>query len=651
MDWSTAPQETPALTRAVPHKGDTSAVAFSDVGGRTLLVTAGAEDARVRLWDPRDWSKAGRALAGHARGVTAMTVGELDGTPVALTGGFDETAKLWDLTSRKAIGLPMAGHDFCVSAVALTRLDGEPIAITGDTQGVRLWSVPGCEQIGDLLVSQAGEVNSLAVAEMADRRVVLAGCNEGVTIWDLGARQLVGELAAGHHVNTVTAATIDGRLVAVTAEGSYHTWPQMWDVTTGTALGEPLAAKANRGGSAAMMTELGGQPVLVEGGSYCVRLWDARTREQIGELGPQDVSGEVWSLARTDIDGEPVIAIASNAEYVWLWRPTAAQSASPPRRGGHDAAITSVVISEHAGRGVGVTAGKDGTVRLWDLATGERIGEPLGGHDGAVTSAVGAVLDGHPAIVTGGADGTLRRWDIGTGTPPAPVVVASPGTQVQALAVTSIEGRSAAVVALQMDNLVRTFDLATGEPIGDPSGQDEDNAGHSDFVMSVAVTSLGDQPTAITAGLGSSVLIWDLARLQLIRELDIDQELWALDEDNPDYCVYGIATTVLDGTPVAVTGSDGGSVCVWDLTTGTRSGPPLLGHTHVVWAAAIAETGGRLLAVTGGEDGTVRTWDLRTRGPAGPELTFPDPVHALAASGDRLLVCHGRDITAYTRRR
>ena len=53
-----------------------------------------------------------------------------------------------------------------------------------------------------------------------------------------------------------------------------------------------------------------------------------------------------------------------------------------------------------------VSGGGDGTVRVWRLADGAPVGEPLRGHDGRVDAvAAGALPDGTPVIVSGGGDG------------------------------------------------------------------------------------------------------------------------------------------------------------------------------------------------------------------------------------------------------
>lgn len=57
-----------------------------------------------------------------------------------------------------------------------------------------------------------------------------------------------------------------------------------------------------------------------------------------------------------------------------------------------------------------VTGGMDRTVRLWDVATGREIGDPLDGHSADVT---GVAFDpGGSTMVSWGRDGTARVWNI-----------------------------------------------------------------------------------------------------------------------------------------------------------------------------------------------------------------------------------------------
>ena len=86
---------------------------------------------------------------------------------------------------------------------------------------------------------------------------------------------------------------------------------------------------------------------------------------------------------------------------------------------GHDGAVNAVAAGALPdGTPVIISGGGDGTVRVWRLADGTPVGEPLRGHDGAVYAvAAGALPDGTPVIISGGGDGTVRVWRLADGTP------------------------------------------------------------------------------------------------------------------------------------------------------------------------------------------------------------------------------------------
>ena len=56
----------------------------------------------------------------------------------------------------------------------------------------------------------------------------------------------------------------------------------------------------------------------------------------------------------------------------------------------------------------------------------------------------------------------------------------------------------------------------------------------------------------------------------------------------------------------------------------------MTGHTHWVEAVACTTTSdGRIVAVTGSQDGTVQVWDLATRAQAGSDLPVPGKAQTL----------------------
>ena len=123
------------------HTGGVYAVAVGEVDGTPVAVTGG-RDGTVRVWDLRTGTARGEPLRGHADGVQAVAVGEVDGTPVAVTGGHDGTVQVWDLRTGTARGKPLRGHTDSVWAVAVGEVDGTPVAVTGGRDGtVRVWDL------------------------------------------------------------------------------------------------------------------------------------------------------------------------------------------------------------------------------------------------------------------------------------------------------------------------------------------------------------------------------------------------------------------------------------------------------------------------------------------------------------------------------
>ena len=83
-----------------------------------------------------------------------------------------------------------------------------------------------------------------------------------------------------------------------------------------------------------------------------------------------------------------------------------------------------------------------------------------------------------------------------------------------------------------------------------------------------------------------------------------------------------VAVGELDGRPIAVSGTEDGTVRVWDLQTGAPQRELLTGDGDwAVMAVAVGELDGRPIAVSGTEDGTVRVWNLQTGAPERELLT------------------------------
>ncbi|MFC9330767.1 caspase family protein, partial [Kitasatospora sp. NPDC057015] len=227
---------------------------------------------------------------------------------------------------------------------------------------------------------------------------------------------------------------------------------------------------------------------------------------------------------------------------------------------GHTRGVRTVACTMLDGRPVAVTGSTDDTVRVWDLTTGQPVGEPLTGHTDHVEAVACTMLDGRPVAVTASTDRTVRVWDLTTGQPVSEPLTGHTNT-VRAVACTVLDGRPVAVTGSE-DRTVRVWDLTTGQPVGGPL------TGHTSGVTAVACTTLDGQPVAVTGSGDTRVRVWDLTTGQPVSEPLTGHAGTG----------FAVACTEIDGRPVAVTGSGDTRVRVWDLTTGQPVSEPLTGH-------------------------------------------------------------------------
>jgi WD40 repeat protein/serine/threonine protein kinase len=223
------------------------------------------------------------------------------------------------------------------------------------------------------------------------------------------------------------------------------------------------------------------------------------------------------------------------------------------------------------------SAGRDGTVRLWDAASGQFL-RVLRGHDGDVNSVVFSP-DGQ-TLATGGDDGTVRLWDPGSGNPLA--TLGKHDDWVNCVRFTS-DGRR--LISGAKDKRVKIWDTNARREQASFTTESE--------IEALAVSP--DGRILVTGGWDHSVRLWDLASLRVISSLQGDNR------------VQSVAFSH-DGRSVAAADVDS-TVKVWDVASG-RPKAPLRGHAGGLERVAFSPDD-RVLALCTG-DGTIRLWDPAT---------------------------------------
>ncbi len=225
------------------------------------------------------------------------------------------------------------------------------------------------------------------------------------------------------------------------------------------------------------------------------------------------------------------------------------------------------------------SSSSDHTVRVWDAATGAELA-CLRGHERSVWSV--AYDPTGRRLASGSDDGTVRVWDAATGAELA--CLRGHKSRVNSVAFDLTGGRLASASG---DQTVRVWDAATGAELACLCG-------HESRVKSVAFDLTGGRLDS--GSVDGTVRVWDAATGAEI------------------VCLRGHKSWVLSvafdsiGKRLASSSSDY-TVRVWDAATGAEIAC-LRGHESWVHSVAFDSTGRRL--ASGSLDRTVRVWDAAT---------------------------------------
>jgi RNA polymerase sigma factor (sigma-70 family) len=355
--------------------------------------------------------------------------------------------------------------------------------------------------------------------------------------------------------------------------------------------------------------------------------------------GARPGGGEIDRLVRRLASGDPDEREAAAARLEAIGRPAlgtlrrAAEGGDPEARGRARLLAEAIErgpfaqlrrLDGHAPRWVvgvdlapdgrtALSAGLDGTVRLWDLERGEEV-RRFDGHDGGVVT-VAVSPDGRTAL-SGGQDGTLRVWDVGSGRR----LRLLRGHAGQVRCVRFLPGGSRAVSG-GGDATIRLWDVEAGKELRRLEG-------HAAEPMTVAVSPDGKR--LLSAGFDGTMRLWDLDR---------GEELCHFNWKGGS--VYATAFSP-DGRR-ALSGGDDRIVRLWDLDTGEEL-RRFEGHVDGVFAVAFSRDGRR--ALSGSQDGTVRLWDVEAGRQIGRLDGHSDGVFSVAFDrGGRRAISGGKDGT------
>ena len=247
---------------------------------------------------------------------------------------------------------------------------------------------------------------------------------------------------------------------------------------------------------------------------------------------------------------------------------------------GHRELVFGVALTRDGRRAV--SASKDRTLKVWDLASGEEL-RTLEGHSSSVYG-IAVTGDGRRAVSASG-DKTLKVWDLESGQ--ALRTLEGHGREVISLALTGDERR---VASASFDETLKVWDLESGDELRTLEG-------HSNSVNAVAPTGDG---RLVSCSDDKTVKLWDLNSGRLLHSLEEHEKRVAV-------------VTLSPGGQLLASKSQDQTVMLWDLTGPTPQRVVTLNEPQSDYygsTAAFAADVPVLVTVAGEDHDQLHVYDL-----------------------------------------
>jgi len=355
----------------------------------------------------------------------------------------------------------------------------------------------------------------------------------------------------------------------------------------------------------------------------------ARESHQL-RTAPEAIGALVWNRLRRlgwsvgELDDQ--LRLPAGARFLRLRNAVARESPALIRElVGHRGAVNACVVTADGQRVI--SAGDDGTLKVWNLENG-RVIATLVGHASWV-SACAVTADGR-VVVSASGDRRLKVWNLDSGR--ALATLEGQVYPVNACAVTADGQRLVSASADgapdgKRDGIVKVWDLENRRVLATLKA-------HADWVKACAITADGRYVVSASSDRMLKVWQWEsgreLARLQghdgkvngcaitadgrrvVSASYDGLLKVWDLESGRELVTLKGhlgpvnACTVTADGKCV-ISASNDRTLKVWDLESG-REVVTLEGHAGAVRGCAVTPDGRRVISAS--EDGTLKVWDL-----------------------------------------
>lgn len=510
----------------------------------------------------------------------------------------------------RPLGVTLKGHDKRLSQVAFSP-DGSLIATASEDKSVRLWDAktggPLKDPSGsDIKLDHTDNVTSISFSAAQPLLATIA-YDGTASVWDMKTRQGKQWRADSDNYSPhAVAISPDGETIITASYNANKATVWSWKGDTLTPLNaEPLTHEI---GITSATFDGTGRLVMTTSLDRTARIWDLDSGKLVLELPKKSdafLAGHDAPIryAAFSRNGELVVTASGNKARIWrtCQRGGCETSLDPAARGksallrtleGHRGQVTTASF-DRSGERV-ITASADGTVRIWDVATGDALQILQGPKVVSGNRASAALSPDGRTVVAAFADNYAYLWNIDVQAEPMPCLP----RKVTSVAASPDDRRIAAAV----DGAVLLFDVSR------------------------LPASPGDQ--RIAAAFDDTVRI---SQRTCAREPDLN---------TPENTTQQAMSVAFGGDSRRLAVAAGDRVQLWDVKgNASQEAATFNGHKRLVLSVAFDPAGKRL--VTGSQDKTARIWDLASRAPLGVLKGHDAAVFSAAFSSDGRKVATG----------
>lgn len=382
--------------------GDVTTVAFSGDG---KILAAGSRDTRINLWNVATGSllhSLGERPAVPAKpGQPVMMVVSFafvnsialsrDGKTL-VSGAFDNSISLWDVASGTRRGY-LKGHSSSVNTVAFSP-DGKTIASGSGDHTIRLWDVATDSELRTL----RGHSAPTSAAFSADGKTIEDFGGKKTKLWDVST----GTMQAVERPDPVYSdkVSLDRKMLARISDNSI----KLIEVSSGK---EMRTIKPHSNVYSVIFSPNGRILATSSNTEGPTELWDVSSGNQLAAL-----AGDSTGIIVLTFSHDSKMLAGGRGRFIALWDvASGALLHNLNNAEGKGSNPFPPIVFSRDGKLI-ATGNDDGTIRVWNVATGnERY--TLRGHAGYLQA-----LDFSPDnkyLVSGSYDATVKVWNVASG--------------------------------------------------------------------------------------------------------------------------------------------------------------------------------------------------------------------------------------------